>query len=165
MTTCVSPFYRLFKLFTYCLQPLTSVVRSPLVDSGTQTLKSTSSIPPPVPFGVQPPPLSAIEIVFPYYELTQKQEARNYYHDIRKHVEEANGTDRYAVRESKHSILIKDGNDIIYKCSKYGVAPRCLLLELFDRDYMIPAWIAKRERGEYYGYDYHGKQSPPQEKI
>lgn len=112
-----------------------------------------------------PPTVEPTKIPFPHYGLSETQLARHYYCEIRKKVEDANVSNRFSVRDSQFSIIIRDGPTAIYKCSKFGTAPRCLFLELYDCNFIITDWIQKRENGEFEGYDYCGKQSPIEEKL
>lgn len=68
---------------------------------------------------------------------------RKYYKEIKARALTASGMDRFDVSESQHSIVVRDGNTIVFKGSKYGTAPRWVLLELHDGGYNIPRWLKR----------------------
>ena len=138
---------------------------SPLVDTGSGTPSGegvsaadqhSSSA------HVQPPP--SIEATsFTHYDFVHRQIGRDYYKETQRGVaaNHANNN-RFVVQRSAHSIVVKDGNVIIFKIFKGGVSPRNLYLELHSCKFDVESWREKRDQGEFGEWEHGSRTSPPQ---
>lgn len=134
------------------------------MESGTQTPAANASgdTARAVPYIPLPPPVP-LPTFYPDYELTEAQANRKYYKEIKARALIASGINRFDISESRQSIVVRDGSTIVFKCSKHGTAPRCVLLELHDCGYNIPAWLTKRNEGGFDNWNYQSTRSPPSE--
>lgn len=137
-----------------------------MVESGTQTPAAnasaeTASAVPSIPL----PPTVPVSAVYPDYELTEAQANRKYYKEIKARALSASGVYRFDVLESRRSIVVRDESIIVFTCSKYGTAPRCVLLELHDCGYKIPTWLNKRNEGGFDNWNYKSIRSPQSESL
>lgn len=130
------------------------------MDSGTQTPTvnasgDTARAGPFIPLSPHVP----LSTLYPEYELTESQANRKYYKELKARALIASGEHRFE-SESQHSIVFRERNTIVFKCSKYGTAPRCVLLELHDCGYNIPDWLEKRSEGGFDNWNYRSITSP-----
>ena len=132
---------------------------TPTANASAETASAVPSIP--------LPPTVPLSTFYPDYELTEAQANRTYYKEIKARALSASGVYRFdiSVSESRRSIVVRDGSTIVFKCSKYGTAPRCVLLELHDCGYNIPAWLKKRNEGGFDNWNYKSIRSPPSESL
>ena len=93
--------------------------------------------------------------------------SRKYFEDAKLGIAEHSSPDdieMYTLGEGRHHIWLRYNptGQMVFKCSKIGVAPRNFLLELHGSGYIIPKWLELRAAGEFNGKAYHYENSPPE---
>ena len=108
------------------------------------------------------PPATIQETMFEHYNFSSRQVDRDYYKEAQRGVAgNGSNSNRYVVQRGRHSIVVKDGDSIIFKIGKYGVGPRNLYLELNSCQYDVQSWHERRTNGEFGNWIYSAQTSPP----
>lgn len=95
------------------------------------------------------------------YTLPQNKIDKKYFKGICIEMNRHQSNSNYLITQSRRNINIKRGNTIIFKCSKVGVAPRNLYLELCGANFDLAEWEVKRARGDYNGFGYESATGTP----
>ena len=105
--------------------------------------------------------LPVVATTYAAYTLTGRQLTRRYCDELIYKVDQVRGgAMRFQVGRTKHHIIVRDGNIVIFQCFKSEMNARCLYLEMFGAAFNISLWWERRQSNYFDNVIYATMPSP-----